>query len=149
MTDMRRRARKAEGKKMILLRGKSVTLHEQIEAKSSPASVPAIGKKSMVRVQLVALSVILTASAAQAAECDGLGLPNDYLQQHFCAQLRDLATGDQGTRSILDGSAGAEDGTPPEPWEAIPIIRDAYRADPKKTLALIERIRNAGGLVDQ
>lgn len=134
---------------MVLPREKSVTLHLQFEIKCGPAFLPAIGMKCMAKALFVALPVILAAGAVQAAECDGLGLPNAYLEQHFCTQLRDLATEDQGTRSILDGSAGADDGTPPEPWEAIPIIRDAYRADPKKTLALIERIRNAGGLVDQ
>ena len=134
---------------MILLRGKSVTLRAQIEAKPRPFSMPAIGRKCMTRAHFIALSVLLSAGAARAEECDGLGLANAYLEEHFCAQLRGLAADDQGTRSILDGSRDSAGDSPPEPWEAIPIIRDAYRADPKKTLALIERIRNAGGLVDQ
>jgi hypothetical protein len=92
---------------------------------------------------------IAAGGASAAAPCGNLGLQNAYLTQFYCAQLTDLADRPPVTRGLQDGSQPDEDATAPAPWGEIPIIRDAYRADPRKTLALIERIRNAGGLPDK
>ncbi len=96
------------------------------------------------------LAFTLAAGGASAvAPCADLGLQNAYLTEFYCAQLTDLADRPQATRGIQDGSQPEDDAAAPAPWGEIPIIRDAYRADPRKTLALIERIRNAGGLPEQ
>ena len=84
------------------------------------------------------------AAPAHAEDCSELGLTNGYLTEHFCSQLRDLA-GSGATRSM----APSADDTLADQFHDLEIIQEAYRADPRKTLELIERIRNAGGLVDQ
>jgi len=97
---------------------------------------------------LAILAVLASASAVQADECAGLGLENAYLQEHFCAQLKSLSQPGGVTRSM--GNSGETSTSDPEAdWAGIGILREAYRADPRKTLELIERIRNAGGLPDQ
>ncbi len=48
------------------------------------------------------------------------------------------------TRSITqEGNPDLPEG---QEWADFPLIQDAYRADPRKTLDLIERIKGAGGL---
>ncbi|MEL6516746.1 MAG: hypothetical protein AAFQ39_03450 [Pseudomonadota bacterium] len=84
------------------------------------------------------------AAPAHADDCSELGLTNGYLTEHFCSQLRDLA-GASTTRSM----APTTDETLADQFHDLEIIQEAYRADPRKTLELIERIRNAGGLVEQ
>ncbi|MEM9477377.1 MAG: hypothetical protein AAGA71_18965 [Pseudomonadota bacterium] len=93
-------------------------------------------------VAIVALASV--AAPVQAENCAELGLTNGYLTEHFCDQLRELA-GSGTTRSM----APKDDGALAEQFQDIEIIQDAFRADPRKTLELIERIRNAGGLVTQ
>jgi len=90
------------------------------------------------------LLVVVSAGAVQA--CPSFGLSSPYLSDFFCNQLDDIAG--PKTRTILDGDAPrAEDGlTQPHPdWLELPVIQDAWRSDPAKTLKLIERIRDAGG----
>jgi hypothetical protein len=106
----------------------------------------------MSRTDIPAAIVAFTfaaGGASAAATCGDLGLQNAYLTQFYCGQLTDLADRPPVTRGIQDGSQPEEDAAAPALWGEIPIIRDAYRADPRKTLALIERIRNAGGLPEQ
>ena len=88
----------------------------------------------------------ITASAAHADDCAVLGLSNDYLQDHFCMQLQGLGQSTGTTRSIVqEGDPDADESAIAE-WLSIGLIQDAYRADPRKTLELIERIKGAGGL---
>ncbi|MEO0991566.1 MAG: hypothetical protein AAFX00_11510 [Pseudomonadota bacterium] len=94
--------------------------------------------------RLALLMMLMPSSAlAQSAEddCAVLGLGTSFLGGHFCAELRDLAE-PGGTRSAQDPNV---EELPPELME-IELIQEAYRADPRKTLDLIKRIKSAGGL---
>ncbi len=85
-----------------------------------------------------------SAAFAQTADCPDLGLENEFLSTHFCAQLQALVPGTGTTRSITqEGNPDLPEG---QEWADFPLIQDAYRADPRKTLDLIERIKGAGGL---
>lgn len=104
-----------------------------------------------MRVPLTAMALVALAAPAAAevpADCAELGLTSAYLSNYYCDELRSLAIDAAPTRSVTEnGEALAlPDG---ESWSEIGIVRDAYRADPKKTLALIARIRNAGGLTEK
>ncbi|MEM8631797.1 MAG: hypothetical protein AAGF74_11205 [Pseudomonadota bacterium] len=93
-----------------------------------------------------ALLATQAASAQDALDgCEALGLTNAYTQAYFCAELDKITEADTPTRGIGD----AEDETLPPGLSDVDVIRDAYRADPRKTLELIKRIRNAGGLPEQ
>lgn len=89
--------------------------------------------------------IISSASAANAQDCDGLGLKNAYLAEHFCSQLQDLIP--PGKTRGTGGLSDPKLGEPVLPqWAKIEVLQDAYRADPRKTLELIKRIKSAGGL---
>ncbi len=84
------------------------------------------------------------ATLASAQDCPELGLENEFLTDHFCAQLQAIAPGTGTTRSITqEGNPDLPDG---QDWAEFPLIQDAFRADPRKTLELIARIKGAGGL---
>lgn len=91
--------------------------------------------------------VICLATPSVAEEvCPALGFQSTYLNDLYCQRLKEIAEEapdaptrsvdmlDDETRRILDGAG---------------LMRDAYHADPKKTLELIKRIREAGGLTTQ
>lgn len=104
-----------------------------------------------MRATLNALALVALATPAAAEvspECAELGLTSAYLSTYYCDALKTLADETAPTRSVGDGgeTVTLPDG---ETWGEIGVVRDAYRADPKKTLALIARIRNAGGLGDK
>ncbi len=90
--------------------------------------------------------VLLTGHGAASASaddgCDELGLKSSYLTAYFCNALEDIAkTPGQGRQLGTDRG---------EPVEEVPGVVDrAYRADPRKTLALIKRIKSAGGLAEE
>lgn len=93
------------------------------------------------------ISVISIAFATQVSaldSCPDMGLSNDYIAQQFCAQLQSLSDKDV-TRSMDRDETVTVPNLAPQ-WSEIGVIQDAYRADPQKTLALIARIRKAGGL---
>lgn len=94
---------------------------------------------------IMALLALTGPARAETEQCGDLGIESAYLERYFCQQLEDLAQG--GTRSILGGDSNAP--AMLEQFANIGIIQDAYRADPKKTLALIDRIKGAGGLTEQ
>lgn len=94
-----------------------------------------------------AQTVILTgvAGAATADTCPSFGFEAPYLSEFFCKQLGDVAG--PTTRTIDGGDPAATrwaDG-PGAEWLELPIVQEAWRSDPAKTLRLIERIREAGG----
>lgn len=109
----------------------------------------------MRRPPLLATLLVLAAGGAAVAQetgdspdCAALGLANAYLTEHFCAQLQALGDGLGQTRSITqEGNPDAD--SPVSEWDQIGLIQDAYRADPRKTLELIERIKGAGGLTSE
>ena len=107
----------------------------------------------MVRTALVAIALLAgTGAVAETSsaedECAALGLESQFLTRTYCKLLKELADENGATRSFGEGSTDTDAGEAPGigDLEGITIIRDAYRADPKKTLDLIKRIKNAGGL---
>lgn len=98
----------------------------------------------LMRHVFAILVLVGVAAPAHAEDCSELGLTNGYLTEHFCAQLRELA-GSGTTRGMQPDN----NDTLADRFHDLEIIQDAYRADPRKTLELIERIRNAGGLATQ
>lgn len=102
----------------------------------------------MIR-SLAAFALVAAPSLASAQDCADFGLTSRYLTGFYCDEFRSLAGDAERTRS-MNSTPGAETPLPEgEIWGEIDIIREAWRADPKKTLALIARIRNAGGLVEK
>ncbi len=94
----------------------------------------------MNRVALVVV-LLAAASGARADECSELGLESTFLTQYYCGMLQETAKDPGATRGW----------TPPDGEElpeetGIELIDRAYRADPRKTLELIKRIKGAGGL---
>ncbi len=93
------------------------------------------------------LMFVSTVSTAEA--CPSFGLTSPYLSEYFCGQLDDIAA--PKTRAVTSSddpsrSSGDTVLTQPEPdWMHLPLIQEAWRSDPGKTLKLIERIREAGG----
>jgi hypothetical protein len=88
----------------------------------------------------------MTATAANAEDCADLDLTSVHLTQYFCDALKDVGSAPGTTRSAgIDGQVDAE---PLPEWAEVEVIKEAYRADPRKTLDLIKRIKNAGGLGD-
>ena len=99
----------------------------------------------MSRFRPALICFALTASPATAADCPGFGLSSEYLSRVFCGQFSDVAG--PTTRTTRGGATGdltATDEVPPG-WLDLPIVAEAWRSDPAKTLALIKRIRDAGG----
>ncbi|GEM_PF-1941629 len=99
----------------------------------------------MMRVaSLVVLGLL--PGAARAEPCPSFGLSSEYLAQFFCQQLDDVVP--PATRSARTGETATEqpDALPDDAWLDLSPVADAWRSDPAKTLRLIERIRDAGGL---
>lgn len=90
---------------------------------------------------LIALTCAGTASA-----CPSFGFSSPHLSAFFCGQIDEIAP--QTTRSMNGADRDAtleDDGQIGPDWLALPQVERAWRADPAKTLRLIERIRDAGG----
>ncbi len=94
-------------------------------------------------------SLVVLMSAGMAEACPSFGFDTPYLSDYFCSQLESVAG--PTTRSVeTDGSANGKPGEvllthPQAKWLELPVIQEAWRSDPAKTLRLIERIRDAGG----
>lgn len=101
-----------------------------------------------MRPLLCVLALLAGTGVARADDCS-IGLTSRYLTDLYCSELRALLDDAQTTRSMNAAPGEVAEIPEGEPWSGIGIVRDAYRADPKKTLALIARIRNAGGLVEK
>ncbi|WP_347313420.1 hypothetical protein [Defluviimonas sp. SAOS-178_SWC] len=99
----------------------------------------------MHRMILPAL-LLAAPGGAGAEECAELGLRSGYLSALFCAELDALVQGGVTARGVGDDSAAGPDAPGLPDWPDIAILQDAYRADPRKTLELIRRIKDAGGL---
>ena len=94
----------------------------------------------------LALSLLLAlpavADEATDTDCPGFGLASDYLVAVFCAELAGIP---QTTWRGVEGDH-SDTVRPADDWLALPLIDAAWRSDPAKTLALIARIRAAGGV---
>ena len=99
----------------------------------------------MMRVASLAVLGLLP-GAVQAETCPSFGLSSEYLAQLFCRQLDEIVP--PATRSARPGEQGPEPtgALPDDAWLALAPVAEAWRSDPAKTLRLIERIRDAGGL---
>lgn len=94
---------------------------------------------------LTCAAVLMAASPVAAEDCPGFGFESAYLDSLFCEQLRDVAGPTTRAMPTPDKVPDTgETGVEPE-WLELPLVRDAWRSDPAKTLLLIQRIRDAGG----
>lgn len=93
--------------------------------------------------------LVFLVSAGMAEACPSFGFKTDYLSDFFCRQLDEVAgpkTRAFDDNKSLESELGEIILTHPEAeWLKLPVIQDAWRSDPAKTLRLIERIRDAGG----
>lgn len=96
---------------------------------------------------IFAICLATLAQPVQAEDCADLGIDNAYLRELFCTELQEIIGHNSTTRSITDGSDTSDSSTD-ELWRDIEVLKHAFRADPETTLELIERIRQAGGLVN-
>ncbi len=88
--------------------------------------------------------LMFAALPVAAEECPTFDLDSDYLSGFFCGQLEQIIG--PKTRTITEPSnpiTTQED--LPDGWLDLQAVQDAYRVDPGRTLALIQRIRDAGG----
>lgn len=89
----------------------------------------------------------LAATQSVAGEtCPDLGLSSDYLDRYFCEQFEGIVRQTGQDRSSWPAGEAPPEGVDTAPWRKIDLLDEAYARDPKKTLALIERIKAAGGL---
>ena len=98
---------------------------------------------------LLTLTLVGAIAPTTVAACEALGMKSEYLSQQFCKQLEDISNSESETRSITGSDTYSETKPFPSDWPDIKILQDAYRADPRKTLELIRRIKNAGGLTSE
>ncbi len=94
--------------------------------------------------QLLSGFLMLAALPAAAEDCPTFDLESDYLSGFFCGQLEQIIG--PKTRTITEPTnpiTAPED--LPDGWFDLEAVQDAYRVDPGRTLALIQRIRDAGG----
>lgn len=94
---------------------------------------------------LAALFSIPSTAFANNEGCEALQVPNPYLNAQFCSRLKALQDNrvvppTRGLNQLDDKTRAAV--------ENIPLIQDAFEADPAKALELIKRIREAGGLTN-
>ena len=81
------------------------------------------------------------------ADCAALGIPDPAVAFALCAELEALGSGGTVSRGLGVGS-GSRDAVLDE-WPDLNLVQDAFRADPRKTLELIRRIKDAGGLTTE
>lgn len=99
----------------------------------------------MTRLMAIVCAAVLAGigTPGQSSDCPELNLPADS-QQTYCEQFRELLYGP--FRSGSDRDANPPGKTIESILTSDPLWGEVYRADPKKTLELIARIRDAGGL---
>jgi len=105
---------------------------------------------AFTRVRIVAVAAVALAAFADAAaadeHCPDFGFGVAWLNDYFCARLETLA---ESEADPPDRSVGVPDDEAAELIEGVPLVRDAFQADPRSTLELIDRIRAAGGTTSQ
>ena len=94
--------------------------------------------------------VLATTPVSVSAEEMRFGLSDSALIQRFEAELNDILLSpvvpDSRTSEQIDD--GPEDPVARKAIQLDPTLGAAWRADPKATLALLGRIRGAGGLTE-
>lgn len=92
-------------------------------------------------------TIVLTSAAGELSdECSALGVEDAVLTQDFCDELRHIAEPHGTTRKLPWGTPEEGEAEGADGLTGIGVIDRAYRADPRKTLELIQRIKGAGGL---
>ena len=94
----------------------------------------------------VLATILAITSASGALACPSFGFSSPHLSAFFCEDLEDIAPPVTRSMDITDDALtpDQEDQLGPD-WLALPRVERAWRADPAKTLRLIQRIRDAGG----
>ena len=97
---------------------------------------------------IAAFAVVFSYSGpvlAEDVECSVLKVPNPYLNAQFCSRLKAL-----GDNRVVPPTRGVTQIDPETEKlvSEVPIIQEAFEADPAKALELIKRIRKAGGLTN-
>lgn len=95
---------------------------------------------------LAITALIMAAGDLQAADCDALGIKDTGSAESLCAELERLGAASKTGRGLGTDATDENTGPALQEWPQIDLIQDAYRADPRKTLELIRRIKDAGGL---
>lgn len=95
----------------------------------------------------VAFVVVLSVSSTPgaAADCPDLGLSGAKATL-FCAEFKELLYAPYKPEAERDSTQPSD--TIKRILESDSLWGEVHRADPKKTLALINRIRDAGGLAE-
>jgi len=98
----------------------------------------------MRRLDLALAAALVWAAPAFGRDCPDFGVQSDQ-QDAFCDAFEDLLYAPHrghGDRSVTPEERRKFD------WilESDPLWAEVYRSDPKSTLQLIARIRDAGGL---
>lgn len=105
---------------------------------------PTTFRMRLCSVSFVVAAYLLAATIVRASECPDFGLSDDA-QLQFCAEFQDLLYAPYNP----DSNRGNEDRQRRDLENLLksdPLWGEVYRSDPKKTLELIDRIRQAGGL---
>lgn len=97
----------------------------------------------------LAFLIASATSAAAFEDCPDLGLDSAYMTQFFCDQALGITAQTGSDRSSWPDDLPPPDDADGQPWRRFGLLDEAYRVDPRKTLELIDRIKSAGGLVDQ
>lgn len=92
-----------------------------------------------MRCLLFSLSFLWSAGSLFAQDLGFFGLENEALGQLFLQEALVIANEGNTTRDPINPT----ELNPSDP-EVFGVLREAYRADPEATLALIERILEAG-----
>lgn len=105
----------------------------------------------MLRTLITATTLLLATThvASANSDCIELGLPSDFLTKFYCKELQAIIDENGGTRSYGETTSSPNDPIADGPWANIKSLKEAYRADPSKTLELIKRIKSAGGLTEE
>lgn len=95
---------------------------------------------------LLAICLAVTPVVADASDCPDFGL-TEAKEKEFCEEFRALLYAPFSPNS--DRNSSSEDQRRIDALiEEDPLWGEVYRADPRRTLELLTRIRDAGGYTD-
>jgi len=107
-------------------------------------------KQGMPKVFLACLLMIAlvgpswTQAQAQAADCPQVGVSGAQ-HERFCQEFRKLLYAPYKPLAKRSAPSKKQRSEAEEFLKSDPLWGEVYRSDPKRTLALIERIKKAGG----
>jgi hypothetical protein len=90
-------------------------------------------------------ALLLAAVPAAAAECGGFLMSDSRRAAAFCDELNALLLAPHGG-GTTERSLGDDDAELDRILRENPLLHEAWRSQPERTLDLIRRIRDAGGL---